>query len=214
MFSVASADSEPAELVTLNWSGGVTPIYPDEHLDAINLALFKTQEGGTLADDAEWFMDRVRDRITHIFDDSTGPSVRVEQATDVSRIGETVVYLTQVHSLRGGSEVGEAEYDPCNRQHDNTAIIFGDELRDRAGMATLDEWVNLFANVAAHEIAHTLGYGHVDRSTQTQAERTLFVELMLSGHTMHELRSEQRLTSDPADCPDEPTFIAQLFGAN
>ncbi len=194
--------ADKAELITLDWGGGVTALYPGKAFGALDLSLFETLEGRTLADDAVNFKERVREQITRIYCDSSAPAIKVVHADDLQRPGDTVVQITQGHSPQGASEVGEAEYDPCNNQHDNTAVIYGEEIRQLNGTATFDEWVAIFANITAHEIAHTLGYNHVDRRTFiAAADRPLYVELMLDGHTIRQLRSEQRFMVEQNICP-------------
>lgn len=200
--SECGADSNPnAELITLDWEGGYTALYPEESFAAIDLALFETINGGTLADDAEGFKESVRREITNIFCESTATPLRIIQAEGATQPGDTIVHITQALSQRNALEVGEAEYDPCNDQHDNTAVVYGEQIRELAQTASFDEWVSIFANVAAHEIAHTLGYNHIDRNEFASAQRATFVELMLDGHTVSQLRSTQRIMVEQEVCP-------------
>ena len=194
----------PATLVTLDWSGGVTPIYPDQLFDGLDLRLFETLEGGPLSDDEDYFKERVRAQGETIFCESPAPKVAVRHAADVRGYLGSTVYLTQSLSLLGGSEVGEGEFDPCDRDDENAAVVFGEQLRQLAGVLRFDEWVLIFANVTAHEVGHMLGYGHIDRDEYEPTGRALFVELMLDGHTISELKRQQRIVSDQTNCPDLP----------
>jgi hypothetical protein len=97
--------------------------------------------------------------------------------------------------------VGEGEYDVCDQEPDNTALVFGERLRQMVRSAEWDEWVLTFANVCAHEIGHTLGFEHVPRDGSVVADRPLYIELMLDGHTTQELRREQRFLASRTYCP-------------
>lgn len=203
---------QPVESVVLNWFGGAMPLTAGDSLDALNLSLFLTADGGTLADGEDRFKEDVRLQVTQIFCDSDGPKVHVRQATVPDDVGETTVYLSQAVSRTGQSEIGEGEFDPCNRRHDNAAVVYGEEIRRFAGINTFEDWVLLFANVSAHEIAHTLGYDHIDRRDSAAAERPVFVELMLNGHTLEQLRSPQRLVVPQTLCPRNATLLRRTNG--
>lgn len=191
------------DVVTLEWDGGTTPIYPRRPFDALDLAAFETADGGTLADDPELFRELVRLQVTRIFCNAAGPAIRVRHADESGPFDGNMVYLTQGSSPVAPDQIGEGEYDPCNGQYDNAAVIFGEQIRRLGGSYTFDEWVLVFANVVAHETGHMLGYGHVTRDELPEAGRSLYVELMLDGHTMSELRREQRFVIDQTNCPDQ-----------
>ena len=167
----------------------------------MDLSRFETSEGGTLADDVELFKERVRRQITSIYCAAEAPPIVVRHAADDDGLSGNVIYFTQVLSTLGERQVGEGEYDPCNTQHDNVAVIFGEQVRRLGGVLSFDEWVMVFANITAHEIGHTLGYGHVARADLSGTGRPAFVELMLDGHTLGELCTEQRFTAGQSNCP-------------
>ncbi|MGB2985420.1 MAG: hypothetical protein WBE26_06010 [Phycisphaerae bacterium] len=192
------------DLIVLDWRGGWIPLYPHEEFEPLDLSVFETAEGGTLADDAELFKELVRLQIIRIYCDSPAPGIVVHHAADAEDVGGNTVYFTQMLSPNGDNQIGEGEYDPCNRQHDNAAVLFGEQIRRLGRLFTFDEWVLVFANVAAHEIGHMLGYGHVTRDELPETGRAIFVELMLDGHMIDELRMEQRFIVEQTNCPDEP----------
>ena len=193
--------AETTDVVVLDWDGGTSPIYPGYEFDGLDLSLFRTGKRSSLAQEAELFKELVRQEIVSIYCDVLEVSIHVRNGPFDTQAEVTTVLLTQALQPDEGADIGEGEYDPCNRQHDNAALVFGEQIRLLAGTNTLEEWVSIFANLCAHEIGHTLGYGHVERDPQAQAERPLYVELMLGGHTMEEMRRPQRIFMDQTNCP-------------
>jgi len=212
----AALTSHPNDInyVVLDWTGGVSPIYPDDRFDGVDLTRFTTADGFTLADDAEAFQEDVRLQVAHIYCDSS-PHIVMVLNGEADRFGAEVnmVHITQALPPKGGTDVGEGEYDPCNRQHDNAALLFGERLLSLADDYTYDEWVNVFANIIAHEVGHTLGFGHLERAERNNVGRSVYVELMLSGHTMSELRQEQRFVADMTNCPQPDATSARTVKA-
>lgn len=199
-------DGEPlpaSDLVLLDWDGGVSPLYPKTTIGPLDLSGFPTADGGTLADRADEFKESVREQVTLIYCEFPDANIRVEQKTESYRGPATVVMLGQIVSPAGSAQIGEGEYDPCNRYHDDAAIIYAEQIRRLGGPYTFEQWVMMFANVTAHEIGHTLGYAHIERSEQPA--RSLYVELMLTGHTISELQRQQRYLVPQDSCPKDAT---------
>jgi len=182
-------------VVVLDWRCGNSMLHPNLDPEPLDFGSFFVAGGGTLADRKVEFMDAVRVRIKTILD-GAGIAVRVEHAPTDAEV-ETTVRLTQWASPAGKNEIGSAHYDPKNGRHGDEAVIFGEQIRrnerygEAAGEYTFDDWVAVFANVCSHETLHTLGYGHVPRSECPPDGSD--IEIMLDGHTMGEMRSEQRV---------------------
>lgn len=208
----ADAGGIPADRILLDWTGGTSPIYPDDPFPGIDLTDFPTSDGGTLADHADAFKEDVRQEISAIFCAWDEANVVVANGEADWNAADTIVLLTHAVPPNGSADIGEGEFDPCNRQNDNAALVYGKRLRQLGGDYTYDEWVTVFANVCAHEVAHTLGYGHIDRDDAPQSERALYVELMLGGHTMAEMRRPQRFVVDQSYCPDNRFSARPLHG--
>ncbi len=192
--------SDTKDVVVLNWDRGTSPIYPDYEFEGLDLTQLELLDGGTVADDGARFKERVRDEIARVLDDLPGLDVEIQNDTTTATGEITTVLISQALQPGDGLDIGEGEYDPCNRQHDNAAIIYSERIAELFGANTFEEWVNVFANVCAHEIGHTLGFGHVERGDQPEAGRPLYVELMLSGHTIGEMRRPQRIGPELAHC--------------
>ena len=189
-----------AGTVILDWQGGTSPLYPGEPFDPVDLSHFKTTDGGSLADVEAQFRQAVRDEVARILCELPEFAMRVETGK-ASEAAANVVQFAAMKSPRADGQVGEGEYDPCNQYDNNHALVFGDELRMLGQQFSFDDWVMIFANVAAHETAHLLGYGHAPRPAEPQSVRSLYVELMYATHTVQEMLQQQRLLADIEYCP-------------
>lgn len=196
------ADQVATDLVILKWKGGVTSLYPEQEFAPLDLAVFPMTEGGTLADRADDFRDEVLQQIRNIYCDDPDIHIRIEHAENAPPQIATRVYFAQEVSPTHFGLIGEGHYDPCNQRHEDTAVLFAEQIRRLGSSFTFDEWVLMFANTAAHEIGHTLGFAHVDRLNNPQPQRSLYVELMLNRHTISELIREQRYVEELTNCPD------------
>jgi len=211
---IADCDAavSPTDLVILNWSGGTTKIYPDDEFPGLDFASFETADGGTLADAQDAFKDAVRAEVVQILCDLPTINVAVQNEKERIDADATTIYVVHAPSSVGGGQIGQGEFDPCNLHHDNSALIFGDELLDFPGPYSFDDWVLIFANVVAHEIGHTLGFNHVPRNEPSESEHLLYVELMFAGHTVDEMIRPQRFLSDESNCPDVAARSRRIAG--
>lgn len=186
--------------VVLAWQSGASSIHRGAELAPLDLSAFETIEGSTLSDVGFSFEERVRDGVEQVLI-AAGLDVDVVANADGDAEYDTVVLFTQERSARVAGRIGEAEYDPCDREAGNTAVIYGGAILDLSYPYSVSEWVTIFVNVTAHEVAHTVGFGHVSRSAVVSAGRTGVVELMLDGHTMDEMRQPQRMIAEQDSCP-------------
>ena len=208
----ASDKTTAADAVLLQWSGGTTRIYPGDELAGLDLAAYRVTDGVTLAEEADDFKAAVRNEVSRILCDMSTDGIFLTNTKSGLPGRVSTVYFSQMSSPMGGAQIGQGEYDPCNVDHDNDAIIFGDEILALGDARPFEEWVRVFANVTAHEIGHMLGYGHVPRVIYPASQRPVFVELMMATHTVDEMTQAQRLISDTTNCPDDPDATASRDG--
>ena len=191
------------DVVLIDWSGGFSKLYDDLELEPLDLSAFATPDGSTLADFGDEFKDAVIAETAAILCDIPDAAVHVTGSKTSLPTDFTTVHIAQVFSPAGGGQIGEGNFDPCNVDHSDAAVIFGEELRRLGGPYTFNEWVLMFANVTAHEIGHTVGFGHVDRQPFNPNARPLYVELMLATHTIAEMIREQRYLDSESNCPSD-----------
>ena len=203
--SLVLSEVDRVDAVTIEWSGGYSDLYPEMELAPLDFGKFSLAEGGTLADDAERFKSAVVEQIVVILNALPEGRVHVRNGHADSGSEDTIIHVAQAFSPQVGGQIGQAIYDPCDKYSGDSGIIYGDELLQTGGPFYFHEWVTMFANVTAHEIAHTLGYGHVERQLTSAADRPLFVELMLAIHTVPEMISSQRYLAEDGNCPDATT---------
>ncbi len=203
---VTPANKEPVR-IAMDWQARSSTIYPDRRFDPLDLAEFHLDDGSTLADHATEFKALVHAEMESILENlDLFKGIEVVDAADTRSGVETTILLTQSLSPTGRTEIGRGNFDPCNEYESDEALIFGEQIRRLGDRYPLDDWVTLFANVCAHEASHTFGFGHVSRDDIDPSGRALYVELMLDGHTVAEMRRTQRMIHGQTNCPVTDTL--------
>jgi len=216
--SVLDPDAGTREAIDrfiLDFTGGDNPIYLDGEVEGANLGAFETTEGDTLQDLEKQFTQDVRDEIVLILCDAGEYEIQVRVGEAERNLGVNVLHFVNEIPADDSQRMGQAEYDPCNLYHDNVAIVYTSQFLDAyADPLPYEDWVAVFANVAAHEICHTLGFSHVARAEHAPTGDAEYVELMLDGHTFAELCRPQRRLVPLTSCPEneDEEAIATLAG--
>jgi len=196
----AEAAPRPGErLVVIDWEAGPSRMRGGAALTPVDLSAFDVADGSTLADEPA-FVTLVEQRMQTIFADLEPANVRVMTAEADDYPEATVVLMTFEADADDPRRVGQAYYDPCDTEPADEAIVWGSAIVALGNGHRLDEWVNLFANVAAHEVAHTLGFAHpeVAADSPLQPDSTA---LMLASHTLSALLQDQTFQIPQSTCP-------------
>ncbi len=111
--------------------------------------------------DLSLFKEKVRQRVVHIFRNTTPQDTRFITGEAEDYPDATKVYVVQGRYERASTALGISVLDPGNQLTTDVAIILGDSiLQGNKKYPTLEEWIHCFANVIAHESAHTMGWKH------------------------------------------------------
>lgn len=181
--------------VVLDWTGGDSPIWSgDGELPPIDLAEFRLAWPGygTLAD-VDGFTEMVRAEVESVLSGS-GLHVTVEEGE--RRPNVTVVHFSQVTDPENYASLGRGHFDTCNLSDQDYSIVYAARFLEERRVDVIG-WVRTFANVAAHEIAHNLGFDHVKLEDVPESE---FTELMLAAQTSFQRVMEQRIITEQDTC--------------
>lgn len=174
------------QVVVLDWTGGTRtgiadlgvrlmnlPSLPNE-MPAADLSVFSVWparppfvgdpqpiDGITLAD-FPTFLDDVRDRTQETLDKLRPQNILVVNGEPEDHPGATVIWLS--HLIETDFILGRATRDDCNMHSADEGVLYLHSFTGQFIMGALrpfyDSWVQIFANVTAHEIGHTLGFRH------------------------------------------------------
>lgn len=200
------------DTVVLDWTGGDNPLWADGDLPPLDLADLPLEEprlGDTLADIPD-FREMVRAEVEKVLTES-GLDVTVENGEQRPMV--TVVHFSPVIDPDYYPSMGRGHIDVCNSRGDDFSIIYVAKFINAseldAGKHDVDEWTHILANVAAHEIAHNLGFEHVrNRDVPEESE---FVELMLGSHNILQRMKEQRILVEQDICDTENVESAKVL---
>ena len=199
-----ATDAEASTLIVLDWDEAESPLDPDARLSGLHPADLPIHDVELSSEEAaDAFKEAVRMRIESILCDLDPVDMRVIHGRAADFPDATRVHMTIDLPPSGGDQAGQADYDACNRRNDDVAIVWGGRIAEVASGGWLrDEWVNMLANVATHEIGHTLGFAHPDELglmiDADDADRAI----MLSSHTISSLAGRQAFLIAQTTCPE------------
>jgi hypothetical protein len=151
----------------------------------------------------EPFEESVRARIEQILCGLDPVDMRVINGRADDFPNATYVYITIDAAPGGSGRVGQADYDPCNLYANDVAVIWAGELLAATGPGwSRSAWVNILANVCAHEIGHTLGFGHPDTPDKPIGPPLADQAIMVSAHTIYALAEPMEFTLSQDTCPE------------
>ena len=195
--------------VVIDWDAGASVMRDGDWMTPVDLGAFHLPDGWTLADEPN-FQVLVEGRIQTIFDDLEPADIRVVTADANEYPEATVVLMTFEADPDDPQRVGQAYYDPCDTEPADEAIVWGLAMLELGDGHRLDEWVNLFANVAAHEVAHTLGFAHPE-AIDHLGFRPHPSALMLGSHTLSALLQEQSFQIPQQTCPGDLLGLDEVY---
>ncbi len=171
----------PKQVIILNWDGGsrleaqhlgirlmskgLDNIVPPAFLNRFDVwKVYNKTPTQTLADFPN-FKEDVRRRVQFIFDKLRPQNVAVINGDLQNIRNATIVWMSYTsHTEPNDGILGLATVDNCNNFSMDEAVVYGSTLNGHSFRdllrPTYERWVNLFANAAAHEAAHTLGFRH------------------------------------------------------
>ena len=206
--SRAPAPEAADTLIVLDWTGGSNRHAPGRVLAGFELSALAISDAADRASiNADAFRADVLARVRTMLCALDPMTVAVVDGEAEDHPGATVVHITGDEPAEGGKQIGQSDFDPCNRFSDDGAIIWAGAMARRIPEATYDQWVMALANATTHEIGHTLGFFH---PTEADLARTLpgnpSAEVMRKTTSISELLSPQAFLIEQDTCPGGDSF--------
>lgn len=207
------------QMIVLNWDGGsrleaqligtrlmsrgLDNIVPPALLNNFDVWKVYNKPPINKLSDFPNFKEDVRRRTQFILD-KLRPQNLVVINGDLQNIrSATIVWMSYTsYSKPNDGILGLGTVDDCNRFSMDEAVVYGATLngpifRDLLH-PTYERWVNLFANSAAHETAHTLGFRHNPPILQVPEE-----DLMRAMHGNTSMDDELEFLVEYMKIPDQ-----------
>ena len=203
--AAAPAPEEAGTLVVLDWDGGINELVRGRELSAFEVDDLYFTDTAIDSDDLEvLFAEAVLGRVRAILCSLDPMDVAVIEGEADDYPDATVVHICGDEPFADGKHIGQADFDPCNANLDDSVVIWGGALATRIGGATFGGWVNALAKTTAHEIGHTLGFAHPSEQTVAMLLPVPSAEVMRSNVTVSQLLGEQNFLIEQETCPGSP----------
>ena len=204
----AESEDIATKRVLLDWTGG-SPDITDRRIGPADFSLMTDANGDPLEVDREAFQEAVRGRVEEILSAIEPVDFLVVTGESDGRPDTTTVYFTDELGPAGAAQAGQARLDQCDLSQGGDIVVWGGSLRSLGDGFDFEEWVHLFANVAAHEVGHTVGFFHPDAYLDDLSDYERTVEVMLSVRTLSALRGPQGFVIPQETCP---ASVAARYG--
>jgi hypothetical protein len=186
--------------VVLDWTGGDAGVV-DTRLNPSDLAQMYLNTAETLDVYSAVFRQDVRDRIEEILSAIEPVEFVVLNGEDGDYPRDTVVYFTGDAAASEAYHVGQTRQDYCDLDQEGSVIVWIGTLLKLGDLHTYNQWVNALANIAAHEIGHTIGFHHPDTEGGEYTQHERDTEIMMSTHTLSSLLGRQEFIIPQETCP-------------
>ncbi len=220
LLTASACDRSPAPedastLIVLDWDGGVSPLVAGRDLSAFDVGLLNIAGPvPQVADLDSTFKQAVLARVQENLCDLDPMDVAVAIGDGDTAVDATVVLITGDLPPDGSKHIGQSDYDACNANPDDAALIWGGAIATRVGSATYDQWINAIANTTTHEIGHTLGFFHPTADTFGRPLPIPADEIMQANVTVSSLLSPQRFIVEQDTCPSNPAASYRLIDSS